>query len=386
MIKLDFQVIIFRMQKVINTESIKSVLSAKGWDQKHLAKEIGVSAQAITNWFKGADFPRPDKLLKLSTLLALPFASLVLTPGTELPVVAFRKRAGTKTTEDHIIQAQHTGNLLRPLVPYLPAPKSLRTYIASPSCQYTQLQNAVASVRQKLGIGLRSVMSYSQLIKEFSDNDAVIVPVMWGKKSRHENALHILLKSENVTFIFLNLDSHLEDFKFWMAHELAHVYTPDLAGTDEGENFADAFAGALLFPRELAQEAYAQATHKTSVSGQLKVIQQCADDHAISLNSVYIEVNNYAKSLELPLLDINSKSIHALRSMKQGELVSETLFKPLPPEPVVYMAASRNMFKSDFFDALKKLVKDKETSAGYIQQILASSLTDANALYKELMR
>jgi Zn-dependent peptidase ImmA (M78 family) len=55
-----------------------------------------------------------------------------------------------------------------------------------------------------------------------------------GEKKRHENALHILLPAEKVTFIYLNLDTHLEDFKFWMAHELAHVYTPELAGKDEG--------------------------------------------------------------------------------------------------------------------------------------------------------
>ncbi|KZL36066.1 hypothetical protein VT47_24780 [Pseudomonas syringae pv. syringae] len=38
---------------------------------------MGVSAQSVTNWFKGKDFPRPDKLLKLATTLHLPFAQLV---------------------------------------------------------------------------------------------------------------------------------------------------------------------------------------------------------------------------------------------------------------------------------------------------------------------
>jgi transcriptional regulator with XRE-family HTH domain len=57
------------MQRVINIETVKTVLEKKGWDQKRLSKEVGVSAQAITNWFKGIDFPRPDKLLKLSTML-----------------------------------------------------------------------------------------------------------------------------------------------------------------------------------------------------------------------------------------------------------------------------------------------------------------------------
>ena len=44
------------------------------------------------------------------------------------------------------------------------------------------------------------------------------------------------------------------------------MYTPELAGKDEGEDFADAFAGALLFPKELAQLAYADAARKHSAS------------------------------------------------------------------------------------------------------------------------
>jgi transcriptional regulator with XRE-family HTH domain/Zn-dependent peptidase ImmA (M78 family) len=374
------------MQRVINTESIKSVLASKGWDQKRLSKELGVSAQAITNWFKGVDFPRPDKLLKLSTALSLPFSGLVLTPNIEQPVVAFRKRAGTKTTQDHLQRAQLAGSLLRPLVPYLSPLKSLRTLITSPSIQYEELQNAAASVRQKLGVGMGSVISYNQLIKEFSDNDAVIIPVMWGIKTKHENALHILLKSEKVTFIFLNLDTYIEDFKFWMAHELAHVFTPDLAGTDAGEDFADAFAGALLFPREIAQEAYSKAMHKQTVSGQLNVLREYARAHEISLHSVFLQVRSYAKSLGFAELEVDEKSIHTVRSMSRGQLVSNILFKPMPPEPATYMAAVHNTFQSSFFEALKKMIVEKETGSGYLQQILDISIGDASALHQELIR
>ena len=374
------------MQRVINTESIKAVLASKGWDQKRLSKELGVSAQAITNWFKGVDFPRPDKLLKLSTTLSLPFSGLVLTPNVEQPVVAFRKRAGTKTTQDHLQRAQLAGSLLRPLVPYLSPLKSLRTLITSPSIQYEELQNAAASVRQKLGVGMGSVISYNQLIKEFSDNDAVIIPVMWGIKSKHENALHILLKSEKVTFIFLNLDTYIEDFKFWMAHELAHVFTPDLAGTDAGEDFADAFAGALLFPREIAQEAYSKAMHKQTASGQLNVLREYAREHEISLHSVFLQVRSYAKSLGFAELEVDEKSIHTVRSMSRGQLVSNILFKPMPPEPATYMAAVHNTFQSPFFEALKKMIVEKETGSGYLQQILDISIGDATALHQELTR
>ncbi len=373
------------MKQIINTASVRSVLTSKGWDQKRLSKELGVSSQAITNWLKGVDFPRPDKLLKLSITLSLPFSDLVHTPNIELPVVAFRKRAGTKTTQDHIERAQLTGALLRPLVPYLYPLNSLRTKINSPSLEYLDLQKAVASVREKLGIKIGSIVSYNQLIKEFSNNDAVIVPVMWGIKSKHENALHILLKSEKITFVFLNLDTYIEDFKFWMAHELAHVFTPELAGTNEGEDYADAFAGALLFPRELAEQAYLKAVTKPTSSAQIKVLQEYAHEHQISLHSIFLQVGSYAKALNLAALKIDSKSIHATRCMSRGKLVNQILFNPTPPEPKTYMATANKIFQSSFFDALKKMIVEKGTGSGYLQQILDISIGDATALHQELI-
>ncbi len=148
------------------------------------------------------------------------------------------------------------GALLEPLVPHLPPLRALRTAIAQPSASYADLQRTVAQTRDKLGLGQQAVLDYATLIGEFAANDAFLVPVLWGAQQHHGNALHILLPAQHVTFVYLNLDTFIEDFKFWMAHELAHVYTPDLAGTIAGEDFADAFAGALLFPEPLAAAAY----------------------------------------------------------------------------------------------------------------------------------
>ena len=147
-------------------------------------------------------------------------------PVAAQPIVAFRRRAGTKTTDAHIAKALAMGALLGPLVDHLPPLRALRTALPDPSTVYADLQRAVAQTRDKLGIGQRAVLQYATLIGEFAANDAFIVPVMWGEKQRHENALHILLPTQHVTFIYLNLDSRIEDFKFWMAHELAHVYNP----------------------------------------------------------------------------------------------------------------------------------------------------------------
>ena len=376
------------MHKVIHSPNVKAALGAKGWDQRRLAEELGVSGQAITNWMKGVDFPRPATLLKLASTLALGFDQLVLADQADQPVIAFRKKGGAKTTNDHILRARAMGAMLKPLVAYLPARQSLRTQISDTSLTYESLQATAAAVRSKLGIGQKAVLSYEHLIGQFAQNDAVIVPVMWGAKKRHENALHILLPADKVTFIYLNLDTHLEDFKFWMTHELAHVFTPELAGKDEGEDFADAFAGALLFPRELAHQAYVSASAKRSPGSIIGALHDFARQHLISIFSVFNEVNKYATAMGFAPLKVSETQVHATRNSDgvRGDLVSATLFKPLPPEPATYVAAAHGVFQSAFFPALQAMLRERGTGAGYAQQVMSIALPDAQAIHDELLR
>ncbi len=374
------------MQKALHSESIREALAAKGWDQKKLAEVVGVSGQAVTNWMKGQDFPRPATLLKLASALSLGFDRLVQTDVASKPVIAFRKKGGAKTTDEHVLRARAMGEMLKPLVRYLPARQSLRTQISDTSLTYDHLQTTAAAVRSKLGIGLGAVLSYEHRIKQFIENDAVIVPVMWGEKKTHENALHILLPSEKVTFIYLNLDTRLEDFKFWMAHELAHVYTPELAGKDEGEDFADAFAGALLFPKELAHQAYVSASAKRTAGSIISALHSFAKEHGISLFSVFSEVRKFALAQRLPLLKASEKDIHAVRNSIRGELVSDILFKPLPPDPKTYIASAHGVLQSPFFISLAAMLRDRGTGSGYVQQVLNAALPDAEAIYEELTR
>jgi transcriptional regulator with XRE-family HTH domain len=372
------------MEKLLNSDSVKSALNSLGWGQKQLADEVGVSSQAVTNWMKGADFPRPDKLLKIAKVLSLSFDQLV-TSAAKPPIVAFRKKANSITTDKHLAKAAEMGELLKPLVPFLPRTNALVTKIQSPSEDYEHLQAIVSNVREKIGIGSNAVLEYMQLIKQFSDNGAVIIPVMWGSKQHHGNALHLLLPDENATFIYLNLDTHLEDFKFWMAHELAHVYTPDLAGSNEGEDFADAFAGALLFPKSIASEVYAKCVAEKNKTAELKIISHYANMHDISLFSVYCEVVNFAKAMNLPTLRAVANDIHALRNFHKGELVGKAIFHPAQPEASSYITVTHAIFQSPFFNALKKMLIELGTGAGYIQQLLDISIKDALALHKELV-
>ncbi len=371
------------MHKAIQKEGLLAALTQRGWTQRVLAQKIGVTPQAVTNWLQGADFPRPDKLLKLATVLRLNFDQLVQQPA-DGPIVAFRKKAGTKTTDEHVLNARGIGYLLGPLVEFLPDVPSLRAGISSPSQEYSKLQGMVSEVRAKLGVGDRAVLAYEQIISEFKSCGAVLVPVLWGKKQRHENALHILLRKEDTTFVYLNLDTWLEDFKFWMAHELAHVYTPDLAGTDIGEDFADAFAGALLFPESCAELAYSDIVRATSVDRQMAVLQGHANHHSISMLTVYLQVKHFAEAKGFPPIDVPERKIHQARNGGKATLVSEAIFDPMPPKPAHYIAACKKIFQSDFFVALEQMINERGTGLSYVQQVLDIPLQDAAGIHQEL--
>ncbi len=372
------------MPKVLQSDAIRKALAEQGMTQKDLANRVGVSAQAVTNWLKGEDFPRPPALLKLAATLRLGFDELVHDSDTNVPVVAFRKEGNAKTSQAHIQQAKEMGLLLRLLVPYLPEQQALRTLITSPSTDYHRLQAAVSQTRQRLGIGEHAEIGYESLIGEFRNCGAVLVPVMWGKKHEHKNALHIRLSKEDVTFILINLDTRVEDFKFWMAHELAHVYTPDLAGTDEGEDYADAFAGALLFPEPCVEDCYQAIRRKRSERSVIAALFDCAREHLISVNTVYRQIQEFARAKGLPSLNISERMLHAVRNHLSGPLVSEVLFDPLPPPPDVYIAACERQFQSDFFIGLKRLLGERDMGPGYLQQVLDVSPRDAKTLYEEL--
>lgn len=367
------------MHKVIHSTSIKAALAERGWTQDQLAEALGESAQVVSNWLQGKNFPRPAKLLKLATTLKLGFDQLVM-PEADAPIIAFRKKGSAKTTDEHIIKARAMGALLKPLVEYLPQRRALHTSLPTPLTDYAPLQNAVAQVRQKLGIGLASVLRYEHLINEFRDNDALLIPVLWGEKQNHKNALHILLPADQVTFVYLNLDTHLEDFKFWMAHELAHVYTPELAGTNEGEDFADAFAGALLFPQACAENVYAKAIQTRGAAAMIAALLEAAHEHEISLNTVFLQVQAYAQAKRFKPLPLEGPQIHAVRNSVRHGLVSQALFAPAPPDAAELIKVTSNVFRSDFFVALRQLLNEHGTGAGYLQQVLDIGLQDASAL------
>ena len=54
---------------------------ARGRSQEQVAKELGVTRQAVTKWENGASLPSSANLLRLSALLEIPLEELTGTPA-----------------------------------------------------------------------------------------------------------------------------------------------------------------------------------------------------------------------------------------------------------------------------------------------------------------
>lgn len=376
------------MKKKLNIQKISQSMDEKGYNQTALSKNLGVSRTIVSAWFKGRKFPRPDKLLKLGLELGLPFQDLVIKSVTASePIVAFRKKGRRKTTDLHIENAKEIGQLLDLLAPYLPfeglfEPPSLKT----PKLDYSYIQKAAQRIRSEIKVKDSELIEFEQMIGKLNNFEVVLIPVFHGKCEHHENALHIFLPTSKTTWIFLNLDSNLHDFKFWMAHELGHVLSPSLTG-DSAEDFADIFAQALLFPEIQAKRAYMSLKRLRSSRSRMREIIKLAGSLTISPITVYKAINDFATASGLVELNLEP-DIYAVTTNfnKNYPNVSEILFDEKPCSASDYINKTKELFGSPFFEALRVYLSENEKSSGFIQSILNCSIIDAKEIHAELIQ
>lgn len=379
------------MQKRLNTEKAREAIEKAGLTQTAIAEKLDVSREAVSQWLSDKSFPRPNKLLQLGKLLNLGFAELVIKEDSFAPKIAFRKMKGTKTKDHHIEKAQEMGRFLRQLVPYLPFDTlEMPPVLKSPSCDYEYLRKVTAKVREDINLGSTDNVDFSHLIRRFGDLQAVVVPVLWGSKQRHENAVHIFLPDSQSTWVYLNLDTNIHDFKFWMAHELGHCLSPSLEG-DEAEDFADAFAACLLYPHELAESAYASISTQRTAAAKTRRIIELADQLTISPYTVIGQVNKYAVAAGKPEISLGNAFHGAVTNFnKKFKNLSEALFGDFTldehnkPTARDYISKAEEVFETPFFELLRKYLHQHNKSSGFIQTVLDMPLLDARSIHAEL--
>ncbi|MBU1620488.1 MAG: helix-turn-helix domain-containing protein [Gammaproteobacteria bacterium] len=380
------------MQKILNAQNANLAMQNKGLTQTAVADNLAVSKEAVSQWLSAKSFPRPNKLLQLGKLLGLSFDELVIKEDPFAPKVAFRKMKGTKTKDHHIEKAQEMGRFLRYLAPYLPFDTlEMPPVLKSPHCDYEYLRKVTAKVREDINLGPTDRVNFSHLIRRFGELQAVVVPVLWGSKQRHENAVHIYLPDSQSTWVYLNLDTNIHDFKFWMAHELGHCLSPSLEG-DDAEDFADAFAGSLLFPHELAESAYFSIKAQPSTAAKVAHVINLADPLMISPYTVLGQANKYAQATQQSEIEL-SKAVFpgaVTNFNKKFKNLSEALFGDAAldadgkPSAREYIAKAEANFETPFFELLRKYLKEQDKGSGFVRTVLDMPMLDSRSIYTEL--
>ena len=368
----------------LNRAKIANTMREKGLSQADVATALSVSREAVSKWMRGTSTPRAGRILRVANLLGLGFDDIYEKPQQAEPVVAFRKKGSAKTTVVHHERAKDMGFLLKNLVDYLPFDTlSQPASLINPQATVEYVEKAAADIRRRMRLST-DVVDFTNIIQFFAEVHTVLVPVMWGKKEQHENALHIYLPDSMTTWVYLNLDVNVMDFKFWMAHELAHVKAPTLPEPD-AEIFADMFASELLFPTRIA-ERYAADLRKIENAGILITkIQEIATEFLISPITVLTQLNRAAQTRGFSHLEVN---IHPSTTNfnKRFLDLSKTLFGTSEPAPSSFVRISKDAFKTSFFDVLSSYLRKTKKQASFVQRVLNIGPIDAKNLYTALIR
>lgn len=370
------------MQKALNTNLIKERLTEYGYNQNKLSKELSVSREAVSQWLKNKTLPRPTKLLQLGKLLKLSYNDLVSIDNSLEPKIAFRKQGSAKTTETHIKRAKEMGYALEQLVEYLPSEMMIKPpALAKPVNEYSYIQKVANLIRDKFNSSNYKV-EFSEVIDILNHFNTILIPVLLGSKKYHENALHIYLPESATTWIYINLDTKVFDFKFWLTHELGHILTPSLVGK-ETEDFADNFAGAFLLPGELAETQYHELKKLRGNRQKVNFLINTAKDLIVSPITIYKEINKYAKQNNLDKVDLE-KSLYAATSnfTKDYQLISQILCEEEKPVVKNYIRDSEEFFHTIFFNLLKQYHEKRGITLSFIRKIIDLPITDAKEIYK----
>ena len=374
------------MQKRLNLDKANHAIAVAGLTQTAIAEALDVSKEAVSQWLNEKSFPRPNKLLQFGKLLNLGFDELVIINDPHMPKVAFRKTGGAKTKDHHIKKAQEMGRFLRHLVPFLPFDTlEMPPVLKSPGCDYEYLCKVTSKVRRDINLNTTETVDFIHLIRRFRELQAIIVPVLWGNKRRHENAVHIFLPDSQSTWVYLNLDTNIHDFKFWMAHELGHCLSPSLSA-DDAEDFADAFAGALLFPHELAEKAYTNISNQSSIAAKIAYVTTIAEEQVISPYTITGQVNKFARYSGQPEIELGGTFGAAVTNFNRNyQNLSEALFGNISElQARKYVAKAEQIFETPFFDLLRQYLKQNNKGPGIVHAVMDMPVPDAWGIHAAL--
>ena len=361
-------------------------MEERGLNAAAIASSLEVSKTIVSEWFRGKKFPRPALLLRLGKLLSLSYAELVSELKVAEPIVAYRKHGNAKIKAEDKERAKGLGRAVALLVPYLPFRRlSAPARLIAPRNEPSYIEEAARETRTAMHVPERQ-LRFEDIIGLFTDLKAVLVPVLWGEKDILDNALHVYLPDSQTTIVYLNLDTKLFDFKFWMLHELGHAKTFSLLEGEEAEKFADSFASAILVPESVAIEEYDGLVSVPDMGTRITRVLTTARELLVSPITISKRVDAIAKSRGRD--ELIGKAIYgaAANFNKEYSLVSSSLFASSIPDADALIQVSEGIFKSPFYEALRTYIAEHGESEGIVAASLGIGPADAKAILGALVQ
>src|ERR1035437_4462896 len=210
------------LKQRLNHSLINQKLKSSGLNQADLAKKLDVSRESVSNWLSEDSFPRPRHLLALSNLLGLDYSEMVIEePDENEPDDAFRKVHDTVHSEEEVEVVKEIGYSLEKLIPFIKL-NSFKTTLSNPKNNVFYMSEMVKDFKNRFDIK-STLIELEEIQKIFSGCNAFVIPVLWGESENKTNSIHIHLPESMTDWIYINLDSFIYDYKFWMIHELSHL-------------------------------------------------------------------------------------------------------------------------------------------------------------------
>ena len=373
---------------MLNVELIKSSMTRRGLSGVALGIACGVSKEAVSNWLNGESIPRPNKLAVLAKELGIDAEELLI-PDPRAPVepiVAFRMRGNKPPTAEAREAGEEVGRHLRQLLPFM-GPQFSPRHIERPTLDEAFIDEVASTIRKRLGLSPIEQVSHSHLVALLREFGACLVPVYWGgDKVGHENAMSVYLPDTKSSWVLFNVGCRLDDFSYWLAHEFGHCLTLHTLTGDEGEEFAELFARALLFPKELARKAL-EDIRSTEAGERMNLVRWYAAKFGVSMVTVMRLADKVARLDGVEPTGLESPDFYA--EWKKDETsaltASDEVFGTKKPSMSDLVVKGEAVFGTPIFRALARWQKSEGgRSPAFVAASLNLKLGDAVELANAL--
>jgi transcriptional regulator with XRE-family HTH domain len=376
------------MKGVFDRTIVDRLLVDAQLSQADVARAVGVSREAVSNWLSGESVPRPRHRALLAALLGVSVSALAgAAAKASEPTVAFRVKGKRKVRDEQRAWIKRDMAWLEALEKRMEVTSWMERLPEHRADPTTEQARAMA-MKFRADIGLNAhddVVMGHRLLSWLSERGVCLVPVFWGDKEQPLNAMYVRFPASDVHWMYVNLDASIIDIRFWLLHELAHMIRrrPHDADAME-EEFADAFAAQTLFPIEQAID-FLEILHRLDTHEQVSTIRALANARAISTVTVYRQMNAALASRGEAVLALDGIIYPGARKhAREVPTWSDLLFGGQIPTAMQFISTCTKVLGTPVFDIAAREILENNRGHGFAERVFQANGIDAMSLYDGL--